>query len=52
MSFVLFSAAMTHSTMSHEERLKIDITDNLVRLSVGLECAEDIIADLDEALKC
>ncbi|XP_041359939.1 cystathionine gamma-lyase-like [Gigantopelta aegis] len=50
-SLAEFPATMTHSTMSQEERLKIDITDNLVRLSVGLESAEDIIADLDEALK-
>jgi len=33
-----------------EERLRMGITDGLIRLSVGLEEVEDIIADLDQAL--
>ena len=33
------------------ERLAMGITDGLVRLSVGIEAAEDLVADLDEALK-
>lgn len=45
-------ASMTHSPVPREERLKAGITDGLVRLSVGLEDPEDIIADLDQALKC
>ncbi len=44
-------ATMTHSPYSPEERLASDITDGMVRLSVGLENPEDIIADLDQALK-
>ncbi|WP_085909963.1 methionine gamma-lyase [Kiloniella majae] len=44
-------ATMTHSTYTEEERLKYDITDSLVRLSVGLEEEEDILADLDQALE-
>ena len=43
-------ASMTHSPICREERLKAGITDGLVRLSVGLEDAEDIIADLEQAL--
>ncbi|EEX48309.1 MULTISPECIES: methionine gamma-lyase [Jonquetella] len=43
-------ASMTHSPYSPEERHAAGITDGLVRLSVGLEDPEDIIADLDAAL--
>ena len=43
-------ASMTHSTYSPEERAKCRITDGLVRLSVGLEDAEDIIRDLQMVL--
>lgn len=45
-------ASMTHSPVPREDRLKAGITDGLVRLSIGLEDAEDIIADIDQALKC
>jgi methionine-gamma-lyase len=43
-------ASMTHASISREERLKTGITDGLVRLSVGIEDAEDIIQDLEQAL--
>lgn len=43
-------ASMTHSKLSVEERLEAGITDGLVRLSVGIEDADDIINDLDQAL--
>lgn len=43
-------ASMTHSPYTPEERLASDITDGLVRLSVGLEDVEDIIDDLRQAL--
>ncbi len=43
-------ASMTHASVPPEERLKAGITDGLVRLSVGIENAEDIIADLDQGL--
>ena len=43
-------ASMTHSLITGEERLKVGITDNLVRLSVGIENVEDIIQDLEQAL--
>ena len=42
---------MTHSPYSPEERLEAGIKDNMVRLAVGLEDVEDIILDLDKALK-
>lgn len=43
-------ASMTHSVIPHEERLAAGITDGLVRLSIGIENVEDIIADLEQAL--
>lgn len=44
-------ASMTHSKLSKEARIKAGISDGLVRLSVGIEEAEDIMADLEQALK-
>lgn len=44
-------ASMTHSTYTPEERAAHGISEGLLRLSVGLEDAEDIIADLDVALE-
>ena len=43
-------AAMTHSAVEPHKREEFGITDNLLRLSVGVEAAEDIIWDLDQAL--
>ncbi len=43
-------ASMTHSTYTPEERAHHGIRDGLVRLSIGLEDAEDILCDLDRAL--
>jgi methionine-gamma-lyase len=43
-------AAMTHSGVEPHKRKEFGITDNLLRLSVGVEAAEDIIWDLDQAL--
>ena len=43
-------ATMTHASVPPEERQKIGITDGLVRISVGIEDVEDLIADLDRAL--
>lgn len=43
-------ASMTHSPYTPEERAQSDISEGLIRLSVGLENVEDIIADLDRAL--
>jgi cystathionine beta-lyase/cystathionine gamma-synthase len=41
---------MTHASVPPEVRQQIGITDGLVRISVGIEDAEDLIADLDRAL--
>ncbi len=43
-------ASMTHSKVSHEHKVEAGITDELVRLSIGIEDVEDIISDLDHAL--
>lgn len=50
-SLIQHPASMTHSPVPREERLKAGITDGQVRLSVGIEDIEDIIADLEQALK-
>lgn len=42
---------MTHASVPPEERLALNISDNLIRLSVGIESEEDLIADIDQALK-
>lgn len=42
---------MTHYMISKEKRDKIGITDSLIRLSVGIEKAEDLISDIEQALK-
>src|SRR3989454_8387891 len=43
-------ATMTHAALGEKGRKRICITDGMVRISVGIEDAEDIITDLDEAL--
>ena len=49
-SLITHPASTTHSVVSREARLAQGITDGLVRLSVGLEDVEDLIADLDAGL--
>ena len=44
-------ASMSHASYDAEARKKAGITDSLIRLSVGLEDAEDLMADLDNALR-
>jgi len=44
-------ATMIHASVPPEERNRLGITDGLVRISVGIEEVEDLIADLDQALK-
>ena len=44
-------ASMTHAAIPKEDREKAGITDNIIRLSVGIENVEDLIADLENALK-
>jgi len=43
-------ASMTHASIPREERLQNGLADTLIRLSVGLEDAEDLVADLKQAL--
>lgn len=50
-SLITHPVTMTHGDMSPDERAAVGITDGLVRLSVGLEDAEDLIADLAQALE-
>jgi len=49
-SLASHSASTTHFALSEEERQRLGITEGLVRLSVGIEDKEDLIADLDQAL--
>lgn len=49
-SLVGHPASMTHASIPKEERLKVGLTDSLIRLSVGVEDVEDLIEDLDKAL--
>ncbi|MEQ1554369.1 MAG: aminotransferase class I/II-fold pyridoxal phosphate-dependent enzyme [Ferruginibacter sp.] len=49
-TIVTHPASTTHSKLSMEERLEVSITDSLIRISVGLETVDDIIADLIQAL--
>ena len=41
---------MTHASVPYQERTKVGVSDSLIRVSVGIENAEDLIADLDQAL--
>jgi cystathionine beta-lyase len=41
---------MTHASIPKEERLKSGLVDSLIRLSIGVEDAEDLLADLEQAL--
>ena len=49
-TLISLPALMTHASMPVEVRERVGITEGLVRLSVGIEDVEDIIADLDQAL--
>lgn len=49
-SLVNHPATMTHASIPYQERQKAGVVDNLLRLSVGIEDAEDLIADLKQAL--
>lgn len=50
-SLIIHPASTTHSQLSDEDQRKAGLTPELVRLSIGLEHVDDIIAALDEALK-
>ena len=50
-SLVTHPATMTHADVGEEERARVGITDSMVRLSVGLEDAIDLVEDLSQALE-
>jgi cystathionine gamma-synthase len=50
-SLIAHPASMTHLGMGAEARQKAGISNGLIRLSVGLESADDLLADLDQALE-
>ncbi len=49
-SLIDHPATMTHGSIPREERLKVGLTDTLMRLSVGIEDVEDLVGDLKKAL--
>ena len=49
-SLIGHPASMTHASIPKEERMKVGLTDSLIRLSVGIEDIVDLIQDLDNAL--
>ncbi|MPY74032.1 MAG: bifunctional O-acetylhomoserine aminocarboxypropyltransferase/cysteine synthase, partial [Alphaproteobacteria bacterium] len=49
-TLAIHPASTTHSQLSAEERLKTGVSDNFVRLSVGIEHIDDILADIGQAL--
>ncbi len=49
-SIITHPASSTHSKLTQEQREQVGITDGLIRVSVGLEHIDDIIADIDQAL--
>ena len=49
-SLIEHPGIMTHASVSPEQRAELGIADNLLRVSVGIEDADDLIADLDQAL--
>ena len=50
-SLISFPATMSHASMTAEARARAGITDKTVRISVGLEHVDDLIADLKQALE-
>lgn len=51
MSLIESPARMTHRPIPREQRLALGISDNLIRISVGIENADDLIADLAEGMR-
>jgi O-acetylhomoserine (thiol)-lyase len=49
-TLAIHPATTTHSQLSSEERIQTGVTEDYIRLSIGLETADDIIEDLDQAL--
>jgi cystathionine beta-lyase/cystathionine gamma-synthase len=49
-SLINHPASMTHASIPKEERIKNGLVDSLIRLSIGVEDAEDLLEDLEQAL--
>mgnify|MGYP006451274611 FL=1 len=49
-SLAIHPASTTHSQLTPEEQLQTGVTDGYIRLSIGIEHIDDIIADIDQAL--
>ena len=49
-TLISHSASTTHSGVPKETRDRLGVTDSMIRISVGIENADDLIADLDQAL--
>ena len=49
-SLINHPASMTHASIPREERIKNGLSDSLIRLSVGVEDADDLIEDLEKAI--
>jgi len=50
-SLINHPASMTHASIPKEERIKNGLSDSLIRLSVGIEDADDLIDDLQQAIE-
>ena len=50
-SLINHPASMTHASIPKEERIKNGLSDSLIRLSVGIEDPDDLIADLERAIR-
>ncbi len=49
-SLIGHPASMTHASIPREERIRVGLTDSLIRLSVGVEDVDDLVADLNQAI--
>ena len=50
-SLIEHPASMTHAALTPEDRLEYGITDSLIRFSVGIEDAADLVADIEQAFE-
>jgi O-acetylhomoserine (thiol)-lyase len=51
-SLILHPASTTHRQLTEEQLIAAGAGPEVIRLSIGIECVEDIISDLDQALNC
>jgi O-succinylhomoserine sulfhydrylase len=49
-STITHPASTTHGRLSDDEKIRSGIEDNLIRISVGLECIDDVIDDINRGL--